>query len=163
MFILFFKNKSNCYLLYFGITLYLLNPWIPNIWILENYCSYLIYYSIGLFVLKYIQENTDNIITNINITILFIGLLIFSITYAFYYDKNSIVSYFIWPISSFFGILTFISISIKYKLFLKKIEIIGMKSLQYYVIHLLPLATIRILMLNYLSIKNLAIVFLYHL
>lgn len=41
-----FKKNANNKLLFFGIMIYLMNPLLPSIWILKNYSSYLLYYSL---------------------------------------------------------------------------------------------------------------------
>lgn len=156
-----FKNRANKILLGLGLVTYLMNPFIPDIWILKNYCNYLIYFSFGLSVIKLVKSKIS-LYANPKYAF-FTGtmFIIFSFIYAYeiIIDKSSF-TYFLWLVPSTLGTAFFINVSfnIKSRIMNQIFIHLGKNSLSYYVMHLIPLAAIRIMLLNYMHIENLWLV-----
>ena len=161
MFLILFKKLANKFLISFGVMIYLINLFIPYIWILKNYCNYLIYFSLGLIVIKAVKSNTGFLTKPVCSFCTGLLFVFFSWVYAYeiIIDKND-VAYFLWLLPSTLGTAFFIntSINIKSKKFKQIFIHFGRNSLTYYVMHLIPLAAIRIFLLNYMHIENLWLV-----
>lgn len=159
--IVLFKNKAKKFLFGLGIITYLLNPLLPDVWIVKNYCNYLLYFALGLIIIKLVKKRVKFFVNPLYAA--FSGILFIMVSFIYAYELiigNSVFAYFLWLIPSFLGTLFFINVSINLKnLSLKKMfTYFGKNSLKYYVMHLIPLAAMRIILLNYIHIQNLWIV-----
>lgn len=154
-------KKSNFWMIGIGLSLYLLNPFLPNVWILKNLSKYFIFYAIGLFGLSLIKKFEKYFKSWKNIVI---ELIIFIILFIIYYhlSSNLIIEAYLYFLTGIIGTLFFINISIKVAynrtLFVKINDLLGRYSMQIYVVHLLPLAFSRIICFNYFHMTNLWIV-----
>lgn len=134
----------------------LLNPFLPNIWIIKN-LSFNFFYFISGYVLmenKYIKERIFKIMD------IKISLLLFTIMNILFYfivksDYVTIYSFYklILPIS---GILLVLNISEQFKS--KFIAYLGKNSMPIYVMHLIILAVVRVLLLKILEVESLLLV-----
>lgn len=161
-FVKIFGKKGNTFLLALGLVIYILNPFLPNFWIIDNYSKYLIFYSLGLFLLELVNKKKNKIIKK-NILVLSC-IIFFIVSYMYSYtliNDHSLLSHYIWGISSILGVLMLISISFNIlNLGVGRIlKYFGDNSIKFYVIHLIPLATCRIILLNYLGGANVLLVF----
>ena len=140
-----------------GIILYVLNPFIEHIWILENLCRYIIFFSIGTYVFDFIdlkQYQCKKILIPIIVFLLVNGLYI-----KFLYMNNALLGYYFWFITSISGSLLCLLLSYYMLNKLKKtrdlFSFFGRKSMEIYCTHLLILAGIRIFLLKILKINEL--------
>lgn len=140
-----------------GIILYVLNPFITHVWILENLCRYMIFFSIGTYVFDFIdlkQYQCKKILIPIIVFLLVNGLYI-----KFLYMNNALLGYYFWFITSISGSLLCLLLSYYMLNKLKKtrdlFSFFGRKSMEIYCTHLLILAGIRIFLLKILKINEL--------
>lgn len=161
VFILIFKKSAKFSFLIFSIAMYVCNPIIPNFWILNDYSNFSVYFTLGLFTLDIVKSNIKLLKNNLILLATGFVFCLLSFFYSWQTINNFRESvYFLWILPSFFGTVFFIMVS--QKMVGRKSEKIfthfGYNSLKYYVMHLIPLAATRILLLNYLHINNLWIV-----
>lgn len=140
-----------------GFILYLLNPLIEHIWILENLCRYMIFFSIGTYVLDFMDLKQYQCKKILIPTIGFI--LINSLYIKFLYVNNNLLEYYFCFITSISGSGFCLLLSYYFLNKLKKIKnllsFLGKKSMEIYCVHLLILAGIRIFLLKFLRIDEL--------
>ena len=160
---IFLKEKSNLILLILGIILFLINPFLPVFWIIKPLTQFMIFYAIGLYVLTFVESN---FIFFSSKKYTFLEFILFIIAFIFYFvamkNKNNFTIYYLLFFTSITASALFINISI----IISKIDgmfsnfnaYLGKYSMQIYVMHLLPLAFSRIVILHYLHISNLWIV-----
>lgn len=140
-----------------GIILYLLNPLIYSIWIFKSLCNFMIFFSIGTYILDFINLKNFRCKKIIIPTMLF--LLINIVYIKVLYLNIEVLSYYFWFFTSIVGsgFCFFISYYIinKIKIIKKILCFFGKKSMEIYCLHLLILAGIRISLLKILKIEEL--------
>lgn len=141
-----------------SIILYFLNPLFDNIWIFDSLCKYMIYFSIGTYILDFI--NIRQFRYNSTIILPIICFLLVNIIYIaiLYFDNNLLIYYFgfITSIvgSGFCFLLSYYCIN-KIKIIKEILCFWGKKSMEIYCVHLLILASIRISLLKIFNINEL--------
>lgn len=137
-----------------SIVAYFLNPLFDNIWISNNLFKYMIFFSIGSYILDFI--NLEQFKCNKLILPILIFLLI-NITYIkILYINNDLLSYYFWLITSLIGSEFVFLISYYSVNRVKNILcFFGRKSMEIYCLHLLILASIRILLLKFFKMDEL--------
>lgn len=149
--------NGKLFFLLLSIILYLLNPLIINIWIFNNLCKYMIFFSIGSYILDFInlKQFKCNIIILPTMCFLLINIVYISILYL----ENDLLIYYFGFITSILGsgFCFFISYYIENKIKVMKniLCFFGKKSMEIYCIHLLILAGIRILLLKIFNFNEL--------
>ena len=140
-----------------SIIAYLLNPLINNIWIFDNLCRYMVFFSIGSYILDFIdlRQFKSNKIILPTIVFLLINIIYVSILYT----DNYMLNYYFWFITSIVGsgfifLISYYSIN-KINLIKNILCFFGKKSMEVYCLHLLILAGIRIFLLKFLKIEEL--------
>lgn len=137
-----------------SIVAYFLNPLFDNIWISNNLFKYMIFFPIGSYILDFI--NLEQFKCNKLILPILIFLLI-NITYIkILYINNDLLSYYFWLITSLIGSEFVFLISYYSVNRVKNILcFFGRKSMEIYCLHLLILASIRILLLKFFKMDEL--------
>lgn len=140
-----------------SIIAYLLNPLINNIWIFDSLCRYMVFFSIGSYILDFI--NLRQFKCNKIILPVIVFLLINMIYVSILYTDNYILDYYFWFITSIIGsgfifLVSYYSID-KIKLIKNILCFFGKKSMEIYCLHLLILSSIRILLLKILKMGEL--------
>lgn len=151
-----FINGKNFFLL-ISIVMYVLNPFIENVWILDNLCRYMIFFAIGSYILDFVnlkQFKCSRIIFP-GILFIFINIIYIKVLYI----NNNFLEYYYWFITSIIGsyfcFLLSYYIANKMCKIKKFLSFFGEKSMEIYCSHLLVLAGIRILLLKFLKINEL--------
>ena len=140
-----------------SIILYLVNPLIQQIWIFKGLCNFMIFFSIGSYIVNFI--NLRNFKCRKIIGPIIIFLLINLVYIKIMYLNIELLNYYFWFFTSIIGsgfcfLLSYFAIR-----WVKQIKNIlcffGKKSMEIYCIHLLILAGIRILLLKILNFNEL--------
>lgn len=158
-----FHEKSNIILLILGMILFLINPFLPTFWILKPLTQFLVFYSIGLYALSIIK-NEYWLFSSKKYMVLELGLFILAFIFYFMTMKSSniLMSYYLSFLTAITASAFFINVSIIMSgfdnMYSNLNAYFGKYSMQLYVVHLLPLAFSRIIVLHYLHMNNLWIV-----
>ncbi|WP_278849784.1 acyltransferase family protein [Megamonas funiformis] len=140
-----------------SIILYLLNPLVDDIWIFNNLFKYMIFFSLGSYILDFLNLKQFKCNTIILPTIVFLlsNIIYINILYLNNYLLNYYLGFIIAIIGSWFCfLLSYYIVNIKQKI--KNICcFFGKKSMEIYCVHLLILAGIRIVFLKIFKIDEL--------
>lgn len=150
--------NGKLFFLLVSIILYLLNPLFNNIWIFDSLCKYMIYFSIGTYILDFINIRQFRCNSTIILPILCF-LLVNMIYIGILYFDNNLLNYYFGFITSIVGsgfcFLISYYIENKIKIIKDILCFFGKKSMEIYCIHLLVLAGIRILLLKFFNFNEL--------
>lgn len=140
-----------------SIIVYFLNPLINSVWISNNLFRYMIFFSIGSYILDFINLKQFQCNRIILPTIFF--LLINIIYINLLYIGNDLLNYYFWFVTSIVGsgfvfLIAYYSVD-KIKIIKDILCFFGKKSMEIYCLHLLILAGIRILLLKFLKMDEL--------
>ncbi len=158
-----FVKRGNGAFFAFSIVLFVLNPILPNVWILKNLSYYTIFYALGMYVYSFVSRHIDLLhkswILAVN-ALLFILMCVILIkfiqqTQAFWHLYFSL---FMALIGSFLFLLVALNFSKSEGKLKAFVSYLGKNSMEVYVVHLLPLAATRILLINHFHIMNLWLV-----
>lgn len=118
---IFFHSKTRKIVLIISVLLFIIEPFLPNYWILINFSKNLVFFAIGTYffdLMDIIKIKKTNLILVISAII----FLIINLLYVFIIknlDENNIVNYF-WYLTSITGIVFSVNISMFFS-FRKKI------------------------------------------
>ncbi|MGG5328990.1 acyltransferase family protein [Enterococcus sp. AZ163] len=160
-----FRDKYKICLLIISLLIFVINPIIPNVWIIDSFSKYLVYFSMGTFLLPYFKQKQKEkkfkmilvCIAFIVVNFVYVNLLwrdLKSATYYYYLVTAITGSLLIFEISSLIANTT------HFKRAKKNLASLGENSMQIYVMHLIPLAGLRIVCEKILNISNLWIIIL---
>lgn len=140
-----------------SIILYLLNPLIDNIWVFNDLFKNMIFFSIGSYILDFI--NLEQFQCNRIILPIIFFLLINVIYIKLLYIGNDLLNYYFKFITSIIGsgfifFIAYYSVN-KIKIVKNILCFFGKKSMEIYCLHLLILAGTRILLLKFLKMDEL--------
>lgn len=149
--------NGKLFFLLLSIILYLLNPLIINIWIFDNLCKYMIFFSIGSYILDFINLKQFKCTTIALPTTCFLLINIMYINILYF--NNNLLNYYFGFITSILGsgfcfLLSYYCIN-KIKIIKEILCFWGKKSMEIYCVHLLILASIRISLLKIFNINEL--------
>lgn len=156
---IFFGDKTKKIILFLSILLLICKPIIPNIWIMNKISQNLFFFALGTYFFEFYKTEVKVGLKRLLITT--IWFVIVNIVYVFLlHQNNSLILMYFWYLTAFTGIAWIISISVFISnLKLKKVDTFlnycGNNSMQIYVMHLLPLAGVRIFLLKILGLTNL--------
>lgn len=140
-----------------SVIVYFLNPLINSVWISDNLFRYMIFFSIGSYILDFI--NLKQFQCNKIILPIIIFLLINIIYIKILYINNDLWKYYFWFITSIVGsgfvfLISYYIVS-KTKIIKNILCFFGEKSMEVYCLHLLILAGTRIFLLKFLKVEEL--------
>lgn len=160
-----FRDKYKICLLIISLVIFVVNPLIPDVWILDSIGKYFIYFSIGAFLLPYFKQKST-----LKTSKIILVCIIFTVVNFFYMNllwrDFKLATYYYYLIPAIVGsLLAFeLSIYISDNIYLKRVTeclaFLGENSMQIYVMHLIPLAGLRIVCEKILGLSNLWIVVL---
>lgn len=147
--------------LFVGIVLFLAEPLLPNVWIVKVFSRFLVYYAIGGIIFKRLNL-VDKIFRKKESVIFFTSLIVFSIANIILYKllmyNNHIVLYYYSFVTASFGAIFIFALSMKVgqlnNLLTNFFQWLGKNSMQVYVMHLIPLAGARIILMKLGIISN---------
>lgn len=155
------SKNGQVYLLGFSVLLYLLGPVIPNVWIVRNIQSFLIFFALGSVVSKRLLRNYNVIFTRRSVYLI-AGTFTFLVVLYVYFlriDMDGVLLQYYRFAMAMVGITFVLEIShvidtatIYLKTFFNWN---GINSMGIYVMHLLPLAGSRILAIKVCHLTNL--------
>ena len=140
-----------------SVIVYFLNPLINSVWISDNLFRYMIFFSIGSYILDFI--NLKQFQCNKIILPIIIFLLINIIYIKILYINNDLWKYYFWFITSIVGsgfvfLISYYIVN-KTKIIKNILCFFGEKSMEVYCLHLLILAGTRIFLLKFLKVEEL--------
>lgn len=151
------KENGKLLFLLISFILYVLNPLFNDIWILKMLCRYMVFFSIGSYILTFIDLKQFSCEKILLPTVIF---LFFNIMYIkIIYIDNVLIKYYFWFITSIIG--SYYCFIISYYIInkMRKIKVVlgifGRYSMEIYCTHLFGIVAIRIFLLKFLGIKEL--------
>lgn len=154
------KRRANIVLFILSVILFIVEPFLPNVWVVHELCTDFIYYAIGLYTLN-LLSNIKNIFS-LKSSIITVVLYIFSLVVFLNTTDSSFINHYVNFLTAIFGSLIFIQIakfiSNSGNYFNKINDFFGKNSMSIYVMHVIPLAATRIILLHYVGVTNLWLV-----
>lgn len=153
---IFFNKKSLNVLFCISIGLFCIGPFLPDVWVMSNFTKYFIFFMLGSYVLPYIQKEKK-----VGVTALLGMILLFIVVNYLYVSvlEMKYVRYYLFFITSIVGFILSLSLSIYISQKFSKLKgfmiYLGKNSMQLYVMHLIPLAGLRIVLLKLIPSINL--------
>lgn len=155
-----FGQRANAVLVWLGVVLYVASPFIPDVWILRKLSQELFFYAIGFRVLEWSKEKPDNMAKT---SCLICSILVFAATVALYVYCNFIESEMAVHYSMFLSSMAGAALTIECaghaaRASLKASKALawcGRESMGIYVMHLIPLAGLRVVILKVMPDANL--------
>lgn len=157
--------KEEKHLVYFALVLFIASPWVPYVWVLNKVVTFYIFFVLGYYFGK---NKLFAQITQIRWAV--VALLAFVGSLPIYFilldSENNLSKYAFFVTASSGSWLVFYLSSLITRKNLEKakysiyniLSFLGKQSLLFYVVHLIPLAMVRIIMIKLLNINDLWIV-----
>lgn len=147
--------------LFAGIILFLAEPILPNVWIFKTFSRFLVYYAIGALIFKRL-DLVNKLFYKKESMILFASIIAFSIVNIILYELlmyNSLIALYYYSfVTSSFGAAFIFALSMKVgqlnNPLTKFFQWLGNNSMQIYVMHLVPLAGARVVLMKLGIISN---------
>lgn len=150
------KDRARSVLLFISIILFCIGSFLPNFWIILNFTKYFIFFILGSYALPYIQRVKR--IRPVSLLVSFFLFVIVNYLYILILNMKYMEYYFFF-ITSIIGFAFSLTISIfisqKFTRFKDFMSYLGKNSMQIYVMHLIPLAGLRIVVLKLIPSINL--------
>lgn len=150
------KDKALKSILIISFVLFCVGPVLPKIWIFSNFTKYFVFFMVGPYIFYYIKK-----IKKINKIELIISILLFIVinfVYILVLDME-VFKYYYFLITSVIGFTLSLVASIYISQYFSKFKVfmmyLGRNSMQIYVMHLIPLAGLRIVLLKIFPSINL--------
>ncbi len=154
-----FSTKAKQIVLFIAIVLLIFKPIMPDIWIMSKISQNLIFFAIGSYFFDiFVSKTKINLQKAMITTFLFITVNVGYI-WLLYYNNKLILTYY-WYFTALIGITWITSLSMfisdhllnKITVFLKYC---GRNTMPIYVMHLIPLAGLRIFLLKIIGVRDL--------
>lgn len=161
--VILFNDKGNKVFLSLAVILFLVNPVIPQLWIVKSVSTYMIYYTLGLFTLSFVSK-CNNLFGKRRSIVFWIIMFGMFFGIYFVYKKQGLPNnaYYLNFLTAITGSGLFICLAMFvskfHNWFSNMNDYFGKYSMQIYVVHLLPIAGARILLLRVLHFDNLWLV-----
>lgn len=156
---LIFSKHTQIIMLSVGVILFVFYPLLPNIWIIGDFSKYLFFFASGSFIFKYVNRLNFSKI-KLNFWIFLVCFVVVNYVYLLILKDSLIYRNYYYILTASVGLLFVFYSSIlisKSKIIRLKnvLRLCGKNSMQIYVMHLLPLAGLRIILLKMVRIENL--------
>lgn len=157
---IFSKFASNEYsrliFLIVSILLITIHNFVPDVWIFKQFSAYSFYFALGMYALPYLKKIYSKVRFNSIIMLLLLLIwLILALLKLYYFSMEN---YLLNIILAVIGIIVFSVLGLwltQTRLYMKNIvEFWGMKSMEIYCMHLIPLAGMRIFLFKILHLNS---------
>lgn len=156
---LIFGKHTQTIMLSIGVLLFVSYPLLPNIWIIVDFSKYLFFFAVGNFTFKYVNSLKLQKV-KFNFCLLLFCFVVVNYVYLHILKDSMIYQNYFYILTAYVGLLFVFYTSVligKSKIVRLKelLQLCGKNSMQIYVMHLLPLAGLRIILLKVAKITNL--------